>query len=193
MARVQPIRPRDWPPGMMEAMAAALRPDDATHPPVPRDPSSPKGLNAMGVMAHHPAVTLAFNHLISHALYYTTITPRQRELLVLRVAHRRDSTYEWAQHVYQGTKSGLTADEVARVRRGPEAEGWSTTDRALLSAADELVADAKIGDATYKALSGELDTQQMMDVVFTIGAYEAFAMFLRTFEVDVDDDLQPFC
>jgi alkylhydroperoxidase family enzyme len=193
MARVQPIRPRDWPPGMMEAMAAALRPDDATHPPAPRDPSSPKGLNAMGVMAHHPAVTLAFNQLISHALYYTTITPRQRELLVLRVAHLRNSPYEWAQHVYQGSKSGLTADEIARVRIGPEAEAWSATDRALLSAADELVTDAQIADGTYAALTSELDTQQMMDVVFTVGAYEAFAMFLRTFDVDVDDDLQPFC
>ena len=147
----------------------------------------------MGVMAHHPAVTLAFNHLISHALYYTTIT---------RVSESFSSS-GWPTCVIpltngpststRGPNRASLADEVARVRHGPEAEGWSTTDRALLSAADELVADAKIGDATYKALSGELDTQQMMDVVFTIGAYEAFAMFLRTFEVDVDDDLQPFC
>jgi alkylhydroperoxidase family enzyme len=192
MSRVEPIRPREWPPGMIEAMAAALRPSEADHPPPPRDPSSPKGLNAMGVLAHHPAVTLAFNQLISHALYYTTLTPRQRELLVLRVAYLREAAYEWAQHVYQAGVAGITPEEIASVRVGAEASGWAPLERALLKAADELVADARIGDDTYDSLSAELDTPQLMDVVFTVGAYEVFAMALRTFEVELDDDLQQF-
>ncbi len=192
MARVQPIRPRDWPPGMIEAMAAALRPSDPDRPLPPRDPDSPKGLNAMGVMAHHPDATLAFNHLISHALYATTITPRQRELLVLRVAHLRAATYEWAQHVYQGGEAGLTEAEIARVREGSHAEGWTPMERALLAAAEELVARARISDGTYAELSAELDTRQLMDIVFTVGAYESFAMFLRTFDVEIDKDLEKY-
>ena len=107
----------------------------------------------MGVLAYHPELTAAYNNLISHALYFTTITPRQRELLILRVAHRRGSRYEWAQHVYQAGVVGLTAEEVERVRSGAEAEGWDELDSALLRAADELVADARIGDATYAVLS----------------------------------------
>ena len=91
MPRVQPIRPREWPAGMAEALAAAYRPTNPRHPPSPLDPASPKGLNAMGVLAYHPELTAAYNNLISHALYFTTITPRQRELLILRVAHQRDS------------------------------------------------------------------------------------------------------
>ncbi len=78
------------------------------------------------------------------------------------------------------------------MKEGPEAGGWAPLDRALLAAADELVADARIGDETYAALAAELDTQQLMDVVFTVGAYEVFAMALRTFEVDLDDDLGPY-
>jgi hypothetical protein len=31
-----------------------------------------------------------------------------------------------------------------------------------------------------------------MDVVFTVGAYDVFAMALRTFDVQMDDDLQPY-
>ena len=38
----------------------------------------------------------------------------------------------------------------------------------------------------------ELDTQQLMDVVFTVGAYEVFAMALRTFDVELDEDLEPY-
>jgi alkylhydroperoxidase family enzyme len=81
---------------------------------------------------------------------------------------------------------------VARVRTGPEAEGWDPLDRALLTAADELVATASIGDDTYAALSASFDTQQLMDVVFIVGAYEVFAMAMRTFGVELDDDLLPY-
>ncbi len=46
---------------------------------------------------------------------------------------------------------------------------------------------------TYAVLAlAELDTQQLMDVVFTVGAYEVFAMALRTFEVELDDDSGPY-
>ncbi len=75
---------------------------------------------------------------------------------------------------------------------GPTRPEWSVLERALLSAADELVADARIGEQTYAALAAELDTQQLMDVVFTVGAYEVFAMAMRTFDVELDDDLRPY-
>ena len=192
MSRVPPIPPRQWPEGMAEALAAAYRPANPRHPLPPRDASSPKGLNAMGVLAHHPELTGAYNQLIRHALYFSTISPRQRELLVLRVAHLRDSPYEWAQHVYQAGVAGIGPEEVARVRAGPAAEGWAPLERALLSAADELVATARIEDDTYNRLAEDLDVQQLMDVVFTVGVYEVFAMAMRTFDVELDEDLLPY-
>jgi alkylhydroperoxidase family enzyme len=192
MSRVQPIPPREWPRGMSEALAAAYRPSNPRLPVPPRDPASPKGLNAMGVLAHHPEVTTAYNNLISHALYYTTITARQRELLILRVAHLRGAAYEWAQHVYQAGVAGIGPEEVERVRVGPDDPRWDALERALLAAADELVADARIADATYAALASSLDTQQLMDIVFTVGAYEVFAMVMRSFDVALDDDLLPY-
>jgi len=191
MSRVDPIPPRAWPPAMREAMAA-YRPPKPRHPYPAVDPSRPKGLNALGVLAHHPPLTTAYHHLIGHALFATTITVRQRELLILRVAHLRDATYEWAQHVFLAGEAGLTPDEVARVRSGPGAEGWTPLEQALLSAADELVGEACIGEATYNRLAAELDTQQLMDVVFTVGAYDVLAMALRTFDVELDDDLRGY-
>jgi alkylhydroperoxidase family enzyme len=192
MSRVHPIPPREWPQGMSEALAAAYRPENPRLPVPPRDPASPKGMNAMGVLAHHPDLTSAYNSLISHALYYTTITARQRELLILRVAHLRSADYEWAQHVYQAGVAGISREEIAQVRVGPGAPGWEPLERALLAAADELVADARIGDDTYTTLSSSLDTQQLMDVVFTVGAYEVFAMAMRSFDVALDEDLLPY-
>ena len=49
--------------------------------------------------------------------------------------------------------------------------------------------DAEIGDATWAVLAAELDEQQLMDLVFTVGAYDVLAMALKSFRVQLDDDL----
>jgi hypothetical protein len=86
----------------------------------------------------------------------------------------------------------MEPDEIDRVRAGPAAEGWAPLDGALLSAADELVAAARIQEDTYNRLAEDLDVRQLMDVVFTVGVYEVFAMAMRTFDVELDEDLLPY-
>lgn len=187
--RISPLPVADWPPAMREALAA-LRPPEPRHPLPERGGDRPKGLNILGTLARHPALTRAYHTFNGHVLFATTLTPRQRELLVLRVAAVRGADYEWAQHVVLGREAGLADDEIDRVAAGPDAPGWSALDAALLRAADELVTDACITDATWRVLARELDDQQLLDLVFTVGAYDALAMALRSFRVPLDDDLQ---
>jgi alkylhydroperoxidase family enzyme len=172
---------------MGEALAR-LRPENARHPAPPRDPGRPKGLNVLGTFAHHPELTKAFYTFNGHVLFGTTLSERQRELIVLRVAALRGSAYEWAQHAVIAGDVGLTPEELERINTGPGA-GWSALDLALLQACDELVSDAVLSDATWDALRAELDVQQLMDVIFTVGTYDLLAMLLRTFGVPLDDDL----
>lgn len=189
MGRLEPIPLGQWPEAMRDAIAA-LRPANATHPFPARDPDRPKGLNVLGTLAHHPALARAFHTFNGHILFATTLSVRQRELLVLRVAELRQCEYEWAQHAVLAADAGLSDAEVARITQGPDAPGWSVLDRALLSATDDLVREARIGDATWATLAEELDDQQLMDVVFTVGAYDLLAMALRSFDVELDDDLR---
>jgi alkylhydroperoxidase family enzyme len=186
--RIHPLRPGDWPPEMRDALAA-LAPPDPRHPLPGRRPDRPKGLNVLGTMAHHPALTRAFHVFNGHVQFATTLSVRQRELLVLRVAAVRRASYEWAQHVVLGGDAGLDDDEIERIAEGPQAEGWKPLDRALLSAVDELIADARIGEDTWNALAAELDQQQLMDLIFTVGAYDVLAMALCSFGVELDEDL----
>jgi alkylhydroperoxidase family enzyme len=189
MTRLPPLPPGEWPPEMADALAA-LRPEEPRHPLPRRDESRPKGLNALGLFARHPQLTTAFNTFNGHVLFATTLTPRQRELLVLRVAVRRDAAYEWAQHVVLALDTGLTLDDLARVSEGADADGWSPLEAALIRSADELLDDARIGDDTWGALTSALDERQLMDVVFTVGAYDLVAMAFRTFDIELDDDLK---
>jgi alkylhydroperoxidase family enzyme len=186
--RIRPLPPGDWPEAMRDALAA-LRPPEPRHPLPERRSDRPKGLNVLGTLARHPALTQAYHTFNGHVLFATTLSLRRRELLVLRVAAVRQADYEWAQHVVIGRDVGITPDEIARVATGPDAPGWSPFEAALLRAVDELVAGATITDPTWAVLSGELDEQQLMDLVFTVGAYDLLAMAMRSFGVELDDDL----
>lgn len=174
----------------MRGALAALRPANPRHPLPERRDDRPKGLNVLGTLAHHPELARAFHTFNGHILFGTALTVRQRELLVLRVAAVRDATYEWAQHAVLAGDAGISDDEVARIRVGPDAPGWSPVESALLRAVDELVSDALVSDATWAVLVGELDTEQLMDLVFTVGAYDVLAMAFRTFGVELDADLR---
>jgi 4-carboxymuconolactone decarboxylase len=174
----------------MKAALAALRPANPRHPFPASDPDRPKGLNVLGTLARYPALAEAYHTLTGHALFGTSLSLRQRELVVLRVAAVRDSQYEWLQHVVLAGDVGIAPEEVERVAAGPDAPGWSDLDAALLRAVDELLADALIGDATWAALEAELDVEQLMDVIFTVGTYDVLAMLFRSFGVPLDDDLR---
>jgi len=187
--RVVPLAPSEWPAGMQDALAA-LRPPNPRHPFPSREPGRPKGLNALGTLAHHPELARAFNTFNGHILFASTLSPRQRELLVLRVAAVRDAAYEWRQHVVLASDAGITDEEVDRIAEGPDAPGWSAVDRAMVSAVDELLGDATVAPGTWETLSAELEVEQLMDLVFTVGAYDALAMVFRTFGVPLDDDLR---
>jgi AhpD family alkylhydroperoxidase len=174
---------------MREAIAA-LRAPNPRHPYPSRGPGRPKGLNALGTLARHPELTRAYHTFNGHLLFASTLSPRVRELLVLRVAALRGCEYEWAQHVILGRDAGITAAEIDQLAVGPRAGGWQPLDRALISAVDELVADAKVTDDTWDTLAGHFDDRQLMDLVFTVGAYDLLAMAFRSFGVELDDDLR---
>jgi alkylhydroperoxidase family enzyme len=187
MARVEPLPTNQWPPEMRDAMVA-LAPSSPRHPRLVHE-GRPKALNLLGTFAHHPALARAFFTLNGHALLGTTLSSRQREILILRVAHVRNAPYEWAQHLLAAHDAGLDDEEIERIRSVPEAPLWNPLEAALLRAADELVGEGAIAEETWTVLTSELDTQQLLDVIVTVGAYETVAWLLRSFAVDFDDDL----
>jgi alkylhydroperoxidase family enzyme len=188
MARVEPVPADQWPRQMREALAA-MTPPAPRHDSLYRD-GRPKGLNALGLFAHHPALARAFFTFNGHALRATSLTLRQRELLLLRVAALRDCDYMWAQHTLIGQDAGLTGEEIARIEQGPDDPSWAPFDAAVLRAADELVVDGTLSDQTWAVLATALDIQQLMDLVLSVGAFESTAFLMRAFALDLDDDLQ---
>ncbi|MCK9929047.1 carboxymuconolactone decarboxylase family protein [Frankia sp. Mgl5] len=185
MARVEPLRPRQFPPEMRSALAAMI-PPEPRHP-LPSAEGRPKSLGMLGTFAHHPHLARAFLTFNGQVLLATTLTPRQREILILRVAARRACDYLWAEHFHLAEEAGLTAEEKRRIASDPAEASFNPLDAALMSAVDEIIADGLLTDGTWTALAAVLDIQQILDVIFTIGAYETVSAMLRSFGVGPED------
>ena len=91
-----------------------------------------------------------------------------------------------------GKSAGLSDEEIRRIQDGPDAPGWARFERALLRAADELHGDSMVSDATWKELAERYDTQQLIDLVFTVGQYTLVSMALNSFGVQLDEGIEGF-
>ncbi len=149
-------------------------------------------LNIHQTLARHPKLLKRWLVFGNHVLNKSTLPARDREIMILRVGWVCRCEYEWAQHAVIGKSCGLTDEEVRRITQGPDATGWFPADVALVRAADELVADAFISDATWEALAERYDTQQLIDIVFTVGQYHLVCMALNSLGVQLDDGLEGF-
>lgn len=143
-------------------------------------------LNITRTLANYPELSRAWGRFARHVLSESSLPPRERELVILRMGWNCRSGYEFGQHRRIGQEAGLTLEEVERVKQGPDAEGWSEHERALLSATDELHADAFVSDETWDALAARYNTQQLMDVVFAAGQYNLVSMALNTLGVQLE-------
>jgi 4-carboxymuconolactone decarboxylase len=189
VARLDPLPPGEWPEEMGAALAA-LRPANPRHE-FPKRDGRPKGLNLLGTLARHPELARAYHTFNGHILFATTLSERHRELVVLRVATVRQSSYELAQHLVLAADAGLSPEEIDRIVEGPDAPGWSPLEGAMVSAVDQLIGAGTITEETWSRLAAELDDRQLMDLVFTVGTYVTLAMALSAFEVELDTDLKP--
>jgi alkylhydroperoxidase family enzyme len=143
-------------------------------------------LNIFGTLAHHPKLLKRWLVFGNHVLGKSTLTPRDRELLILRVGVRCRSRYEFGQHVVIAKRSDITDEEIEQVKAGPDHPAWSQFDRTLLRAVDELHDDSCISDATWAALAAEYSTEQLLDLIFAVGQYHLVSFALNSAGVELD-------
>jgi alkylhydroperoxidase family enzyme len=187
--RVTPLLPPDWDDATLDAAGAFPHARDFVLKNWQTDDA--RGVNGVGAILNHPALAKAFLTFNNHVASASTVSKRIRELLILRIGWLRRSEYEFHQHVVLGRRAGLTDAEIERIEAGPDAAGWDPVDAELLRAADELHADACIGDETWARLSAHFDTKQLMDIVFAVGCYEVLAMAFKTFGVSFEPGVEP--
>ena len=180
MARIDPLPEDQW--GDDVAPILGARP--------PGTEGKLGELNIFGTLARNPELFKAWMPFGGYLLTAGTLSGRDRELLILRTAVNCASPYEWGQHVRISEAGGIDRETIDRVAAGPEADGWSGTESALLRAADELHADAKISDGTWAELAEAYDEKQLIEIPMLVGQYHMVAFALNSLGVEQDEGLE---
>ena len=157
--------------------------DDSLRPII--DDMNGRPINIHSLMANHPRLLSAWWDLRMYLVNGGDLEQRHCELVILRIATHTKSWYEWASHVVRGLDSGLTLDEIERVRRIDGA--WDDAEAALLQSVDDVVTDNAISSATLERLAAYFTDRQVMDVVVLHGMYRTIACLINTWGLELDE------
>jgi alkylhydroperoxidase family enzyme len=186
--RLAPLPSDQWSDEAVAALRAAFG-GEAAERLLSTEPGAPRMPNVLTTLMRHPALAGPFLAYNSVLLNTPAVTPRLRELMVLRVAWRTRSEYEWVQHVRMAKSCGITAEEIDAVARGGEDDTWAPLEADLLAATDQLVDDYRIDDDTWARLAEHLDERQLIEVTFIVGTYTGLAMAFNSFGLELDPEL----
>jgi alkylhydroperoxidase family enzyme len=179
--RIPPLPPDEWDGDIKQILEA-----------VPGGVTNQLGENNIfPTLARHPDLFRAWLRFGGYLLTSGKLSGPDRELLILRTAVNCRSSYEWGQHVRISLAGGMERETIDRVLEGPDADGWSDHEAALLRAADELHEGSRISDETWERLAETYDTEKLIEATMVVGHYHMVAFALNTFGVELDEGLEP--
>jgi 4-carboxymuconolactone decarboxylase len=179
--RIPPLPPEEWEGDLKRIL-------EATPPGAGRRLGDN---NIFPTFARSPELFRAWLPFGGQLLTAGKLPGRDRELLILRTAVLCRSSYEWGQHVWISLQGGIEREAIDRVLEGPDAEGWSEHEAALLRAADELHEGSRISDQTWATLAQTYATEELIEATMVVGHYHMVAFALNSFGVELDDGLEP--
>jgi 4-carboxymuconolactone decarboxylase len=145
--------------------------------------------NAVKTLLNVPELvdgTMPFQNYIARD---TSLSPRHREILILRTGWLLNNDYVWGEHASIARRIGMTTVELRRIAQGPDARGWDPAEATLLHLADELFRNSSVTDATWKALAGSYDLSHLMDAVMTVTDFTAMSLLYNSAGVQPDAEV----
>ncbi len=180
--RLAPLRRDEW---HQEDVRAAL---DIVQNGV-GGPENP--INIFTTLARHGKLLQRFLTFGNYMAFECSLDPRDRQMVILRTGFLSKAKYEWGHHVVISKRAGLNAEEIARIKNGPDDPGWTRREANLLRAVDELHVDQMLSDSVWNELQRSFDEKKLIEIIFLAGLYTLVSMALNSLGVQLDPGVEP--
>lgn len=127
-----------------------------------------------------PALGSALQELGAAVRYRTALTPRQREIATLTVAHRCDSAYEWQAHAGHGRAAGLDQEEIDSLRTSSPLLA-DATEQLVVRVAHAVLEEGTLAEDLHDEAVQALSEEQLFELVVLVGYYRLLAAVLAVF------------
>ena len=115
-----------------------------------------------------------------------SLSVREQELVILRMAVHYRSNYVWKHHVPVAREFGVTEHEIDAVQDGDFDTLGSARERSLLALTDELVERRTIGADAWARHAPSLAEIDLVDLVSLVSQYVFFALMNNAMQVEVE-------
>ena len=146
------------------------------------------------LLAHSPDGARNFGRIGNWIRHTSNLDPRLRELAILTVGYLTKTEYEYSHHIKIGRDFGLSDDDIRAVADGTDgvATGIDATAQLVLKAAREMTLELAMCEATFGNLHERLGDEGILDLTIVISFYNGVVRLLKTLEVDVEPEYQPY-
>ncbi|RJP25900.1 MAG: carboxymuconolactone decarboxylase family protein [Candidatus Abyssobacteria bacterium SURF_5] len=147
-------------------------------------------LNVHRMVAHSEVSVREFIRLGSRLLTKPHLSPRLRELVILKIAQLHEARYEWAHHVSIAVQTGVTMEQIKNLKNYGDSACFTGEEKAVLLYTDELFRSHQPSPKTFAETSAFLDHAALVELTLCIGYWSMVAKFLKTFQVDVEEEFE---
>jgi AhpD family alkylhydroperoxidase len=143
-------------------------------------------LNLYRAVANSPRVARDFIKLGNSLILKTQLSPKLRELAIMRISKLCGCQYESAQHGPIALDCGVSRNQLDAIESWKESDAFSDNERATLQYVDEVSQNVRVEDRTFETLRQYLNERSIVELTLAVGWWGMLARFLLPLEVDID-------
>jgi alkylhydroperoxidase family enzyme len=144
-------------------------------------------INLMKALAHSPKICRDFNRMGITLLLKGDLSPRLRELAILRVGDLAKANYEWTKHVPIALQAGANQGQIDELSNWAGSTQFDEREQAVLQYTDEVARNIRVSDDTFKKIAEFLSEKEIIELTVTIGYYGLVCRVLEALEIQLEN------
>lgn len=144
-------------------------------------------IGPFGPMLESPEISASFWDWSRVEGRRTTLSAREREIVILGVGAVWRSSYALYAHSAAARAVGLTPEQVETIALGGMPDHLSTRERCVWRFTHQLTAERHIEQRLHDETAETLGTHGIVDMLHLIGVYQFICSLLNTFDIPVPE------
>ena len=146
-----------------------------------------KVINIYKLLLHSPGVAMSWLEHSNTIRWKTSLSPRLREIAIIRIAQAANYAYALQQHVPTiALADGVSLDECEALRDWRASGLFSQAERAALAYVDAMIAGPEVTDEVFDALRAHYKEREIVELSVLVGTYLMHNRVFRALRIDCE-------
>jgi alkylhydroperoxidase family enzyme len=144
-------------------------------------------INIYKLLLHSPTVCMTWFEHIGAIRWKTKLTPRLREIAIVRIAQAARYAYALNQHVPGiAVPDGVSIAECEALKDWRASGMFSESERAALAYVDAMIAGPEVPDAVFEAVRKHYSEREVVELTILVGTYLMHNRVFTALRVDLE-------